>query len=77
MSQFNYGSLLWKVDHKFKYRTDFCKEIGISAPTLYRYMNGGSSMPSDVILKICEVLSIPKEEIGAYFFTPNVDESKQ
>lgn len=77
MSQFNYGSLLWKIDHKFETRTAFCKEIGITTPTFYRYMNGGSSMPSDVILKTCEALSIPKDEIGFYFFMPNVDERKQ
>lgn len=77
MSQLNYGSLLWEIDRKFETRKDFCQKIGISEPTLYRYLNGTSSMPSTVILKTCTVLSIPREEIGLYFFAPIVDESKQ
>lgn len=75
-SQFNYGSLLWEIDRRFENRTEFCKKVGISGPTLWRYLKGTSPMPSDFIAKACEVLSIPKEEIGFYFFNPCVDKSK-
>ena len=77
MSEVNYGSLLWEIDRKFETRKEFCEKVGISAPTLYRYINGASSMPSDFILKTCEVLSIPRDEIGAYFFAPIVDKRNQ
>lgn len=77
MSAINYGSLLWEIDKKYGNRRAFCDEIGISAVTLSRYINGLSQMPTDVIIKSCEVLSIPKDEIGFYFFTPNVDKRKQ
>lgn len=77
MSAINYGSLLWEIDKKYDTRKAFCDEIGISTATLSRYMNGSSQMPTDVILKACEVLSIPKDEIGFYFFTLNVDKRQQ
>lgn len=77
MSTINYGSLLGEIDKRFANRKLFCEEIGISTTTLYRYTSGSSTMPTDVILKTCEVLSIPKDEIGFYFFTPYVDERKQ
>lgn len=77
MSQINYGSLLWEIDKRFDNRKTFCDKVGITYPTLYRYIKGISPMPSDFILKTCVLLSIPREEIGFYFFAPNVDESKQ
>ncbi len=73
--KFNYGSLLWKIDQHGT-RVQFCKEVGITPVTFRNYINGISSMPSSFILKTCEVLSIPREEIGAYFFTPEVDFSQ-
>lgn len=77
MSQFNYGSLMWEIDRQFDNRKAFCDKVGISTTTLYRYQTGESTMTADFIARACEVLSIPVDEIGTYFFMPNVDESKQ
>lgn len=76
MSKFDYGSLLWKID-QYGTRTNFCKAVGITPVTLRKYITGATPMPSTFITKTCEVLSIPKEEIGAYFFKPDVDFCQQ
>lgn len=69
----NYSSLLWRIDKKFSTRKAFCDAIGISANTLSNYVNGHTGMTVSFIEKACEVLSIPKEEIGFYFFTCDED----
>lgn len=69
----NFSSLLWRIDKKFGTRKAFCEAVGISANTLTNYVNGHTEMPSGFIEKACDVLSIPKEEIGFYFFTLDED----
>lgn len=73
--KFNYGSLLWRIDQHGT-KSQFCKEVGITPVTFRNYICGTTPMPSSFIQKACTVLSIPREEIGAYFFTPEVDQSQ-
>ena len=70
--KYDYGSLLWKID-QFGTRTSFCEAVGITTVTFRNYISGATPMPSSFIEKACRVLSIPREEIGAYFFKPDVD----
>lgn len=66
--QNNYGQLLWKIDKVFKTKKAFCQAAGIDVKTLNNYITGRHAMPATFISKCCELLSIPTEEIGVYFF---------
>lgn len=67
----NYGLLLWRIDKKYGTQKAFCEAAEISVNTFSNYVNGLTPMPSTFICKACELLSIPREEIGAYFFAPD------
>lgn len=69
----NYGLFLWRIDEKFKTKKAFCEAVGITTATLMNYTSGKNAMPSTFIAKACELLEIPTEEIGLYFFTCNED----
>lgn len=69
----NYGLLLWRIDKKYGTKKAFCEAAEISANTLTNYTSGNTPMPSTFICKACELLEIPREEIGVYFFAPNED----
>lgn len=70
--KYDFGSLLWKID-QYGTRTSFCEAVGITTVTFRNYISGTTPMPASFIEKACKVLSIPREEIGAYFFKPDVD----
>lgn len=73
--KYDYGSLLWKID-QYGTKTSFCEAVGITMVTFRNYISGTTPMPSSFIEKACRVLSIPREEIGTYFFKPDVDRSQ-
>lgn len=66
--QNDYGQLLWRINQKFGTQKAFCEAADISTNTLKNYINGATAMPSTFIAKACELLEIPVEEIGFYFF---------
>lgn len=67
----DYGQLLWRIGQAFGTQKAFCEAAGISTNTLKNYINGTTPMPSTFINKACELLQIPIEEIGFYFFRVN------
>lgn len=69
----NYSLLLWRIDKVFPTKKAFCESMGISSNTLKNYISGQTDIPSGFIAKACELLSIPQEEIGLYFFTKDED----
>ena len=44
------------------------KLIGMDEWQLSRKLNGASGFTQEEILRLCEVMEIPPEEIGIYFF---------
>lgn len=73
----NYGLLLWRIEKRYHTKKAFCEAAGISAKTFKSYIDGEFSMPSAFIARTCELLSIPTEEIGLYFFTADEGKSPQ
>lgn len=69
----DYSSLMWKINKKFGTQKAFCVVAGISENTLSNYIHGKTPMPSTFISKTCELLAIPLEEIGFYFFRESED----
>ena len=69
----DYSSLLWKIGKKYGTQKAFCTAAGVSENTLSNYIKGKTPMPSTFIAKACELLAIPTEEIGFYFFRESED----
>lgn len=73
----NYGQLLWIIEKRYRTKKAFCEAAAVDVKTLQNYINGKTPMPTSFILKACELLSIPKDEIGFYFFTPDAGKRTQ
>lgn len=72
---FNHSKLKGKIVEKYGNQTAFAKAFGISENSFSRKMNNKTRFTSDDISKIVEMLDIPIEEIGLYFFTQKVSKS--
>ncbi len=57
---------------KYNSQTAFTKAFGVSENTLSLKLNNKIRFTTDDIIKISKMLEIPKNEIGQYFFTPEV-----
>lgn len=75
--QNNYGLLLWKIEKTYKTKKAFCEAVKVSTKTFKSYIDGETAMPSAFIAKACQLLDIPNEEIGLYFFTVDAGKSPQ
>jgi len=74
---FDYRKLRGRIREKFGSERKFAEALGISNVAVSNKFNkkeGGLSQ--DTILKWSELLEIPQEEIGIYFFTPKSSESR-
>lgn len=67
--QFNYSKLLGRFREYGFTQKDAAARIGIRPTTLSLKLNNKAVFTSDEIDAICQLLDIPKEEIGTYFFT--------
>lgn len=66
---FNYSKLRGKIVEKYGSIAAFSTALGISNITLSMKLNNKIRFTSDDIIKIVELLEIPTDEIGDYFFT--------
>lgn len=69
---FDYSKLRGRMVEKYGSQTAFVRDFGVSENTFSQKMNHKVRFTSDDIMKITEMLDIPSEEIGVYFFTPKV-----
>lgn len=69
---FDYSKLKGKIIEKYGSQSLFAKKIGVSKNTLSLKMNNRVRFTSNDIVKITDMLEIPKEEVGTYFFTLSV-----
>ena len=69
---FNYDKLRGRIIEKFGSQTAFVKAFGVSENTFSLKMNNKVRFSTDDITRITKMLDISENEIGAYFFTPNV-----
>ena len=70
--KFDYTKLLAKVLLNEFTLEKLAELIGISLYTLSLKLSGKAYFKHEEIFKLCEVLGIGNEEIGAYFFTLKV-----
>lgn len=69
---FDFSKLKGKITEKYGSQQNFAKEYGISENSLSLKLTNKMRFPSDDIIKISDMLEIPKEEVGVYFFTVKV-----
>lgn len=69
---FDYRKLKGRIVEKYGSQTRFVKKYGISENSFSMKMNNKTRFSSDDIVKMSEMLDIPKEEVGEYFFTEKV-----
>lgn len=69
---FDYSKLRGRMVEKFGSQTAFVRKFGVSENTFSQKMNCKVRFTSDDIVKITDMLDIPSDEIGVYFFTPKV-----
>lgn len=67
--KFDYAKLLGRMREKGFTQESLAKEIGINESTLNSKLKNRSYFNAREIDKTCEVLNIPIEEIGTYFYT--------
>lgn len=75
---FDYSKLRGRIREKFGSEKKFAEALGVSNVSVSNKFNkkdGGLSQ--ETILKWAELLEIPKEKIGVYFFTPKVQDTEQ
>lgn len=66
--KFNHSKLLGRMrEYGFTQET-LAKEIGINESTLNSKLNGRAYFSTKEIDKICKILNISNDEIGAYFY---------
>ena len=73
----NYAQLLWLIEKNYGTKKAFYEAAGVTSKTFTGYIKGETPMPATFISKACELLSIPRDEIGFYFFTSDAGKSPQ
>ena len=68
MREYNYGKLLGRMRERGETQESLAKKVGISATSMNLSVNNKRDFRQDEMLKVCEELEIPPQEIGAYFF---------
>lgn len=71
-SSFNYSKLRGRIIEKFGTYTKFAKEIGWESSYLSRKLNGEIAFTQADIVLFRDKLEILVEDIGAFFFTMEV-----
>ena len=65
---FDYSKLKGRIIEMYGNQGAFAVALGVSKNTLSKKMQNKIRFTSSDIIKITEMLNIPKEEIGNYFF---------
>ena len=67
--QFTYAKLRGRIKEKFGTETRFATALDVSLVTVSKKLNGMVQFTKKDIEKWCNILGIPIEEAGTYFFT--------
>ena len=72
---FNYSKLLGKIKECGLTQSEFALKIGTTKTTLSLKLSNKASFKQVEIKKSCDILGIPIDEIGHYFFNLIVQKS--
>lgn len=70
--KFNFQKLRGKIISEYGSLKDFAKAYGVSSQSISMKLNNKIRFSHDDIVKIAKMLRIDRNEIGDYFFTPQV-----
>lgn len=73
---FDYRKLKGRIIEKYGSQLNFADAYGISENTLSLKMRNKVRFTSDDIIAISDMLDIPENEIGSYFFAKQVKKNK-
>ncbi len=74
--RYDYSKLRGLIKEKLKTEGEFARRIGRSHNYLTKVFNGQTYLNHRDIAMGAEVLEIPKEDIGVYFFTKEVHKNE-
>ena len=66
--KYDYSKLCGKIREKFGTQTAFAKAMGKSESTISQKLNNQRDWTRVEIERACELLDIPLEDVGSYFF---------
>lgn len=69
---FDFDKLKGRIVEKFSTRTAFAEAAGFSKGQLHCRLNNKTAFRTEEVLVMSELLDIPAEQIGAYFFKVKV-----
>lgn len=72
---FDYSKLRGLAREKGKTQESIAAMIGVKEGTYSQKINNNSEFRQSEILRICDLLDIPPEQIHTYFFTAEVQKS--
>ena len=64
----NYQKLLGRIKEMCGTQDNFAEQLGINRSSLSQRLNNRLEFTQNEIFKACDILSIPMEEMEAYFF---------
>lgn len=65
---YNYSKLIGRIIEKYGSRKEFAKALGIKNTELSLKLNNKRMIKKEQMLKMIELLDIPKKEVYDYFF---------
>ena len=74
---FEYKKLRGKLAESYLTQSSLAQELNIGRTSLNRKLNNHIEFTQFEILRICNILKIPYNEIPQYFFTPKVQKREQ
>jgi hypothetical protein len=66
--EFNCDKLVGRIIEKFKTRENFASKVPMSVPTLINKLNGSVDFRRKEMLRFCELLDIPLDQIPYFFY---------
>ena len=73
--KFNYAKLLGRIREKGYTQERIAASIGTAEGTVSKKLNNKCHFYQPEIAKICDLLDIADGDVGAYFFTPEVEKN--
>ena len=77
MPEMNYNKLLGRIRECEMTQGGLAEAIGISSGQMSQKIQGAFPFKQTEIVRICDVLRIPSDQIGVYFFTPKVEKTQR
>ena len=66
--EFKFYKLTGRIIEKFKTRDNFAAKVPMSIPTLINKLSGRVDFKSREVVRFCELLDIPLEQIPNFFY---------